>query len=76
MDICIENTYLVINRLHGEMAEPLQQRIGVMDIPLLGIIPADAELAAYEFSGRPLIDLGEESPVYTAVADMLQTIGI
>jgi CO dehydrogenase maturation factor len=76
MDICIENTYLVLNRLHGEMPEPLQQRIGLMDIPLLGIVPADAELAAFEFSGRPLIDLGEGSPVYTAVADMLQTIGI
>jgi len=76
MDIRIENCFLVINRLQGELPEPLQQRIGLMDVPLLGIIPADAELAAYEFSGRPLIDLGNESPVYTAVAEMAQTIGL
>ncbi len=74
LDIRIENTYLILNRLHGEMPEPLQQRIGKMDIPLLGIVPADAELAAFEFSGRPLIELGDNSPVYTAVADMMQTI--
>ena len=76
MDIRIENCFLVINRLQGELPEPLQQRIGLMDVPLLGIIPADAELAVYEFSGRPLIDLSNESPVYTAVAEMAQTIGL
>lgn len=74
MDIRIENTYLVLNRLHGEMPEALQQRIGHMDIPLLGIIPADGEMAAFEFSGRPLINLPDSSPVYTAVASMMQTI--
>ncbi|MBE2199414.1 MAG: AAA family ATPase [Anaerolinea sp.] len=74
MDIRIENTYLVLNRLHGEMPEALQQRIGHMDIPLLGIIPADEEMAAFEFSGRPLINLSDSSPVYTAVAQMMATI--
>ncbi|MCA9934942.1 MAG: AAA family ATPase [Anaerolineales bacterium] len=74
LDIRIENTYLILNRLPGEMPEPLQQRIGKMDIPLLGIIPANAELSAFEFSGRPLINLPDHSPVYTAVADMLHTI--
>lgn len=74
LDIRIENSYLVLNRLQREMPIPLQQCIGQMDIPLLGIVPADDELAAFEFSGRPLIELGDNSPVYTAVADMLQTI--
>lgn len=74
MDIRIENTYLVLNRLHGDMPVALQQRIGHMDIPLLGIIPADEEMAAFEYSGRPLIELSDNSPVYTAVAAMMQTI--
>jgi CO dehydrogenase nickel-insertion accessory protein CooC1 len=43
-------------------------------VPLLGIIPADNDLAAFEFSGKPLVDLGDESPVYQAVADMLDKI--
>lgn len=74
MDIRIENTYLVLNRLHGDMPVALQQRIGHMDIPLLGIIPANEEMAAFEYSGRPLIELSDNSPVYTAVAAMMQTI--
>lgn len=76
LDIRIENTYLILNRLPGDMPEPLQQRIGQMDIPLLGIVPANAEMATFEFSGRPLINLGDDSPVYTAVAAMLRTINV
>jgi CO dehydrogenase nickel-insertion accessory protein CooC1 len=52
----------------------LQERIDRMDIPLLGVIPADHELTELEFSGRPLIELGDKSPVYQAVAHMLQEI--
>ncbi|MCA9972467.1 MAG: hypothetical protein KC425_19735, partial [Anaerolineales bacterium] len=74
LDIDIEHTYLLLNRLRGEMPLPLQQRIGEMDVPLLGIVPADDELMAFEFSGRPLIALGDDSPVYRAVAAMMETI--
>jgi hypothetical protein len=47
------------------------EKIGV---PLLGTIPANGDLAAFEFSGKPLVDLGDDSPVYQAVAGMLNTI--
>jgi CO dehydrogenase maturation factor len=71
LDIKIEQTYLVLNRLNGSVPAPLQGRVEQMDIPLLGVVPADSELAAFEFSGRPLVDLGDDSPVYRAVADMM-----
>ena len=74
MDIRIKNTYLIVNRLMSEMPLPLQERIGQMDIPLLGTVPADTELMAYEFSGRPLIELGDDSPVYKAIAEMMEHI--
>lgn len=74
MDIHIDNTYLILNRLQGDMPAPLRERIDGMDIPLLGVVPADNELVEFEFSGRPLVDLGDESPVYKAIADMLSTI--
>jgi len=31
-------------------------------------------LTSFEFSGKPLVDLGDESPVYQSVAGMLQKI--
>ena len=74
LDINIENTYLVLNRLPGPIPEPLQEQINRLDIPLLGTIPADGELTTYEFNGRPLIELGDHSPVYQAVSKMMQQI--
>jgi len=74
MDVHIENTYLILNRLSGEIPAPLQARIDKMDIPLLGVVPADNQLIEFEFSGRPLVELGDESPVYKAVAGMLEQI--
>jgi CO dehydrogenase maturation factor len=76
MDIRIEHTYLIINRLPDPQNMPaaLQERIEQLDIPLLGVIPADDELTNLEFSGKPLIELGEQSPVYQSVAAMLAQI--
>ena len=74
LDIQIENSYLILNRLNGAMPDALQARIDQMDIPLLGVVPADQQLMEFEFSGRPLVDLGDESPVYQAVAEMMYKI--
>ncbi len=74
LDIRIENAYLILNRLMGVIPEPLQKRIDALDIPLLGTIPADLELAEFEFNGRPLVELGDESPVYQAVSRMMAGI--
>lgn len=74
LDIRIENAYLVLNRMMGEIPAPLQERIDRMDIPLLGVVPSDQELMNFEFNGRPLVELGNESPVYQAVVTMMQEI--
>ena len=75
LDIHIANSYLVLNRVAGgELPRPLEQRIGMMDVPLLGIVPSDQQLMEFEFSGRPLVDLPDDSAVYTAIAQMMATI--
>lgn len=74
LGISIENTGLILNRLHGEIPLPLQERIDQMDIQLLGTVPANEELAEFEFSGRPLVELDNNSPVYTAVVEILERI--
>jgi len=74
LDIRIENTYLIVNRVMGELPEAFLERIDTLGIPLLGVIPADGTLANFEFSGRPLVELGNDSPVYLAVASMLDAI--
>jgi CO dehydrogenase maturation factor len=74
LDINVENAYLILNRLNGEMPTPLRERIDALPIPLLGTIPSDDELMEFEFSGRPLVDLGDGSPVYQSVAAMMEHI--
>jgi CO dehydrogenase maturation factor len=76
MDINIENTWLIVNRMPDGMPGPLQARIDEIGIPLLGVIPSDEKLMAFEFSGRPLIELGDDSPVYTAVAAMMKKLDL
>ena len=74
LDIHIENAYLILNRLEGDMPAPLKQKIDQLDIPLLGIIPSNQELTSLEFSGHPVIELSEASPVYESVVEMMRKI--
>jgi CO dehydrogenase maturation factor len=74
LDIDIENAYLILNRLSGPLPPALEGQIDQMDIPLLGVIPADDQLTEYEFSGTPLVELGDESPVYRKVAEIVAQI--
>jgi CO dehydrogenase maturation factor len=75
LDISIENAYLILNRLDGDtVPAPLQAHVDALDIPLLGTVPNNDTLMEFEFSGRPLVELGDDSPVYQAVAAMLGKI--
>jgi CO dehydrogenase maturation factor len=74
LEINIENAYLVLNRMNGAVPASLQERITAMDIPLLGIIPSNSELTELEFSGKPLVELGDDSPVYRSVVEIMAKI--
>ena len=74
LEINIENAYLILNRMAGEIPPPLQARIDSLDIPLIGVVPANAELTSFEFSARPLIEVDERNPVYQAVGEILHSI--
>jgi CO dehydrogenase maturation factor len=74
LDIRIEQAYLIINRLSGSIPPALTTEIIKLDIPLLGTVSTDEELSKFEFSGKPLVELGNDSPVYQAVAGMMGKI--
>jgi len=75
LDIHIENAYLIINRMPaGEMPAALRDAVDALDIPLLGTIPESRDITEFEFSGRPLVELKDDSPVYQTVAEMLERI--
>jgi CO dehydrogenase maturation factor len=74
LDIRIEQAYLIINRLPGSIPPELKTEIDKLDLPLLGTVSNDEELSKFEFSGKPLVELGNESPTYQAVAAMMSSI--
>jgi CO dehydrogenase maturation factor len=74
LDIRIEQAYLIINRLSGPIPPALQAEINKLGLPLLGTIAGDEELANFELSGKPLVELGNDSPVYRSVAGMMDKI--
>ncbi len=74
LDINIENAYLIINRVNGDLPAPLKTEIEKTDAPVLGIIPANDDLSAFEFSGKPLVELGDDSPVYQSVEKIMRQI--
>jgi len=74
LDINVENVYLILNRVMGFLPVPLKERIERMGVNFLGTVPSNNALMEFEFSGRPLVDLGDDSPVYQAVAGMMADI--
>jgi len=74
LDIEVEKAYLILNRMVGEMPPALHDKIQTLDIPLLGVVPGDSQLTEMEFSGRPLVELPDSSPVYRSVAAMMEKI--
>jgi len=72
LEINIENAYLIVNRVpKGELHPELKNFAENIGVPMQGIIPADDNLMAFEFSGKPLVELGDDSPVYQAVANIV-----
>jgi CO dehydrogenase maturation factor len=74
LDIRVEHSYLIVNRVRGSLSDALSPFVEKVDAPFLGSVPEDAELAAFESSGRPLVELGDSSAVYAAVGDMMQRV--
>ena len=74
LDINIKNTYLILNRLTGEIPASIKAHIDRLDIPLLGIIPSDSMLLEYEYSSKPIINLPDETQIYQSLVKMLQQI--
>jgi CO dehydrogenase maturation factor len=74
LDIRIDSAYLILNRVAGEVPQPIMARIAAMDITYLGAVPINEGLMHFDLDGRPLVQLGIDSPVYQAVAQMMDRV--
>jgi len=74
LEIGVGHTYLVVNRLRGEMPAPLIQLIEQAGLELIGTVPEDPAMAEFEFTGRPLVELPAETAVYQAVQEIAENM--
>ena len=74
LDIDIERSYLIINRLKGKLTDPITTAVEKIGIPLLGVIPDDDTISEYDLNGLPLIEMSEDSNLYSDVSAMMSKI--
>ena len=74
LDIRIEKSHLIVNRVQDVLSPETKAFVEKLGIPLLGIIKADDAISAFDLSGRPLVDLPDETPVYQSISAMLKQI--
>lgn len=72
----IRRTYLVVNRINGELPQPLMDKAAEIDVPLIGTLPNDSNIAEFDLVGRPLVELDEGTPIYRAVKEIMSKAGI
>ena len=74
LEIRVKNSYFILNRVPGEIPTPLQVLVDDLGVTFLGPVPADNNVMEFDFTGKPLLELGDDSPVYLAVASMMDRV--
>lgn len=67
LEIEVRRKLLLINRLSGELTQPLQAAINASGMEIGARIPADEQVNLLDGLGEPLTDLDEHSPAWISV---------
>ncbi|MEJ5197360.1 MAG: AAA family ATPase [Anaerolineae bacterium] len=74
LEINVRHTYLVLNRVMGELAPTLRTRAQSLGVPLLGVLPYDPLVVEFDGQGRPLVELPDDAPISRAVTELARQI--
>lgn len=74
LEVNVRHTYLVVNRVIGEMPPALRAKAEAMGVPLLAVLPYDPLLVEFDGQGRPLVELPDDAAISRAVAGMAQQL--
>lgn len=68
--------YLIVTRADPETVGGLADTIRDCGLELAGIIPSDPAIAAYDLTGRPLVELPDSSPASRAIDELATRLGL
>jgi len=74
--IDVKNIYLVGNCFPEGMEDALQKAADDIGLELAGSIPVDDNVMSFNITGKPLLDIPDDSPAYKAVEEIAQRIGL
>jgi len=63
--------WLIVNRVQEELRPALLEEIARQGLELIGTVPMDPGVSAYDADGKPLVDLPEDSDVYRSVREIV-----
>jgi len=72
----VSHLYYVMNRVTGDLPEAFLARAEELGVAPLHVLPADPLVNEFDMAGRPLIELGEETPIYQAVRTLAHNVGL
>jgi len=75
-DIRPGQTGLVINRFQGQDDKLIRENADKWNLQILGHVPEDENITQYDLTGRPIIELPDDSPSVLAVAEILKKLDL
>ncbi len=70
LEINVRHTYLIVNRVQGDLTPELSAKAAAMGIPLLAALPYDPLVAQFDSQGRALIELPADAALSRSVAEV------
>jgi CO dehydrogenase maturation factor len=74
LQINVGRAVLIVNRVEGELPPALRQTLDGLNAELAGVIPADPRVGEFDAMGRPLVELGSDSPAAQAIEALAEKL--
>ena len=72
----IKTVYLVLNKVNGGLSPEVTAAISDSGLRLLASIPWDERMVELDAAGRPMTELPEDSPAYSAVRNLAKELDL
>jgi len=70
----VSATYLIVNRIDGDLIAPLQKAIEALGVELIAMLPHDPQVSRFDSLGRPLVEMDSNSAIYQEIKEMAQRL--
>jgi CO dehydrogenase maturation factor len=71
VDVEVRRMGLIVNRVQGELPDPLRDAIDALGVEVLALIPADSDINQHDALGESLLHLESDSPAWVAIDELM-----